>query len=197
MYNYFSKIIHALLLTSLIIGCDLVSTRDAENPESSRSSYIVATTSDQLFTNLRNSFLEKVAKDYISSFVDSSFLKSPFLFTPSSDAIFKYSSLTDWDLGSEDIYFRNLINAAEDKGNIILSLELLSNSIEGNTENRNYNYTILLPIIDETTSSIYEGNAFFKVSLDANNQWVITEWIDTKTSDNPTWSELKGRFYLF
>ena len=69
--------------------------------------------------------------------------------------------------------------------------------MEGNSESRNYDYRINLPPIDESTSSVYEGNAFFKVNLDNNNQWVITEWIDTKTGDNPTWSELKGRFYLF
>ncbi|MCB9206720.1 MAG: hypothetical protein H6611_05295 [Ignavibacteriales bacterium] len=174
-----------------------MTTRDAEDPENSRSSYIAATTPDQLFTNLRNSFSEKITKDYMSCFVDSSFLKITYSFTPSSEAIFKYNSLNDWDLESEDIYFRNLVNALSENDNIILTLELLSNSVEGNIENRNYNYKITLPIIDESTYSIYEGNAFFKVNLDANNQWVITEWTDTKVSDNPTWSELKGRFHLF
>lgn len=195
MYNYFSKIVSALVLTTLFFGCDLATTRDAEKPESGRSSYVIATTSDQLFINLRNSFLERISKDYISSFVDSSFLNTPFVFTPSADAVFKFGSLADWNLESEDIYFRNLVNETEDKGNIILTLELISNSVEGNIESRNYNYSILLPAIDETTASFYEGNAFFKINLDNNNQWVITEWVDTKTSENPTWSELKGRFY--
>jgi hypothetical protein len=119
------------------------------------------------------------------------------MFTPSSEAIFKYNVLTEWNLEAEEIYFRNLINAIEENKNIQLTLELLTNSVEGNSESRSYNYSISLPEIDESTSLIYEGNAFFKVNLDANNQWVITEWTDTKIGDNPTWSELKGRFYLF
>lgn len=181
----------------LAVSCDILVTRDAEDPESNRSSYIVATTPDQLFTNMKNSFSEKIVKDYTSSFVDSSFLKLPYVFSPSSEAIFKFNILTEWDLEAEEIYFRNLVNAINENSVIILKLELLSNSVEGNSESRNYNYTITLPEIDQSTSVLYEGNAFFKVNLDGNNQWVITEWTDTKTGDNPTWSELKGRFYLF
>lgn len=197
MYNFLSKIIFFLILLIYSVSCNLLETRDAEDPDTNRSSYVIATTPDQLFINLKNSFTEKIVKDYTSSFVDSSFLSKEFMFTPSSEAIFKYNALTEWDLEAEVTYFRNLVNAVAENKNIQLNLELLSNSVEGNSESRNYNYSILLPEIDESTSLLYEGNAFFKVNLDANNQWVITEWTDTKTGDNPTWSELKGRFYLF
>ena len=197
MYNFLSKIILFLFLLILSTSCNLLETRDAEDPDTNRSSYVIATTPDQLFINLKNSFTEKIVKDYTSSFVDSSFLSLQFMFTPSSEAIFKYNVLTEWDLEAEEIYFRNLINAIDENKNIQLTLELLSNSVDGNSENRNYNYTISLPEFDESTSLIFQGNAFFTVNLDENNQWVITEWTDTKTGDNPTWSELKGRFYLF
>ena len=197
MYNFLPKIILYLSLLLFITSCNLLETRDAEDPDTNRSSYIIATTPDQLFINLKNSFTEKIVKDYTSSFVDSSFLSLQFMFTPSSEAIFKYNVLTEWDLEAEEIYFRNLINAIDENKNIQLTLELLSNSVDGNSENRNYNYTISLPEFDESTSLIFQGNAFFTVNLDENNQWVITEWTDTKTGDNPTWSELKGRFYLF
>ena len=196
MYNYLQKIISIIILLGVINSCNLVNTRDAEDPELGRSSYVIATSPDQLFTNMRNSFAEKFEKDYMSSFVDSSFLSLPFIFTPSAESALKFNILTEWDLEAEEAYFRNLITAVGEE-NIILTLQLLSNSIEGNSESRNYNYRINLPAIDESTSLIYEGNAFFKVDLDNNNVWVITEWIDTKTGDNPTWSELKGRFYLF
>lgn len=196
MYINISKIIFIIIIFISLSGCNLLTTRDAEEPEQGRSSYVIATTPDQLFTNLRNSFLEKVENDYMSSFVDSSFLSIPYNFSPSSEATFKYNILTEWNLDAEKTYFRNLTNSVGEN-NITLSLELLSNSVEGDSESRNYNYSISLPVIDESTSLLYEGNAFFRVNLDANNQWVITEWIDTKTGENPTWSELKGRFYLF
>ena len=125
MYNFLSKIILYLSLLFLVTSCNLLETRDAEDPDTSRSSYIIATTPDQLFINLKNSFTEKIVKDYISSFVDSSFLSLQFMFTPSSEAIFKYNVLTEWDLEAEEIYFRNLINAIGENKNIQLTLELL------------------------------------------------------------------------
>lgn len=197
MYNYLSKITILILVVLFLSNCDLVTTREAEEPEQSRSSYIIATTPDQLFTNLRNSFSEKVEVDYMSSFVDSSFLSLPYIFNPSSGAQYKYNILTEWDLDAEEIYFRNLINAVGDDQSITVTLELISNSISSQSESRTYNYIIRLPAIDEGISEIYEGIAFFKVDLDANNQWVITEWTDTQVGSNPTWSELKGRFYIF
>lgn len=197
MYNNFSKIILSIILIFTFSTCDLLTTRDAENPETGRSSYIAATTPDQLFINLQNSFAEKIEKDYISNFVDSSFLKINYKFTPSSEAIVKYNILSDWDLEAEKSYFRNLINNIGDGKQIILSLQLVSNSVTENSENRNYNYSITLPIESETIPNFYKGNAFFNIRLDENNQWVIVEWIDNKSEDYPSWSELKGRFYIF
>jgi hypothetical protein len=197
MYNYFSKIILFLSLVIAFIGCDLLTTRDAEEPERSRSSFIIPTTPEQLFTNLRNSFSEKIVNDYLNSFVDSSFSDITFSFSASSQANFKYSVLSEWDLEEEEKYFNNLINAIGNKGNIILSLNLLETSIDGNSQSRSYNYSIQLPLIDDSTPKLFEGIALFKVVLDDNNQWVIAEWRDIENGDNPTWSELKGRFYIF
>ena len=197
MYNYFSKIIFILFVILAFGGCDLLSTRDAEDPERSRSSFIIPTTPEQLFTNLRNSFSEKISNDYLNSFVDSSFSEISFSYSSSPQANFKYSVLSEWDLESEEKYFNNLINAVGNKGTIILSLNLLETSIDGNSQSRSYNYSILVPLIDESIPELFEGIALFKVILDDNNQWVIAEWSDIENGDNPTWSELKGRFYIF
>jgi hypothetical protein len=197
MHNYFSKIIFGILLTAVFLSCDLLTTRNAEDPDAGRTSNPPATTVEQLFKNLKNSFFEKNSKDYIICFVDSSFLNLPFKFSASPEAIYKYNSLSEWSLESEDTYFKNLVNILSTNNNVILTLELITNSVQGNIETRSYNYKLELPFIDEGTNLIYEGNGLFTAVLDENNQWVITEWIDTKTGENPTWSELKGRFYFF
>ena len=198
MHNYFSKIIYISFCLILVLSsCDLLTTRKAEDPETSRSSYIVATTPDQLFANLKNSLAEKVEKDYMSNFVDSSFLSVDYKFTPSSEAILKYNILSEWNLDAERTYFRNLINNIDANKQIVLELQLVSSSVQENSEIINYDYSITLPINSEGTPNYYRGNASFKIDLDKNNQWVIVEWIDNKTEDYPSWSELKGRFYLY
>ena len=162
MYNNFSKIKYSLLVfIFLLSSCDLLTTRDAEDPESSRSSYIIATTPAQLFTNLQNSLKEKVEKDYLSSFVDSSFLNIDYKFTPSSEAIVKYNILSEWDLEAEKTYFKNLINTIKENESIQVSFETISSSVEGDGEIHNFNYTIFIPFISEDTETIYKGNSLF------------------------------------
>ncbi|PID59279.1 MAG: hypothetical protein CR986_06630 [Ignavibacteriae bacterium] len=196
MYYYFSKIIWVPLLLIITMSCNLLTTREAEEPINVRSSYRPATTPEQLFLNLTNSFSEKNEKDYISCFVDSSFLNEKYKFTPSSEALFNYNFLSDWDLTSEQIYFKNLINTFKEGDNIVITLNLISSSIEGNIGNRNYDYTIKLPEINENNAVTYKGNSSFTINLDNNNQWVITSWIDIQTGKtNPAWSDLKGRFF--
>lgn len=179
-----------------ISGCDLFTTRPAENPDSGRSSFQDATTKEQLFKNFTNSFIEKIESNYERNFADSAFSDKKFIFTPSSEAIVKYNILIEWNLKAEKNYFRNLINSIKESQTITINLELISSSVESNSANYNYDYSIQLPFISEEIPQIYRGNSFFKIELDANNHWVITQWIDNKTLDFPSWSELKGRFYL-
>lgn len=196
MYNYISKII-LILSAILVTGCNLLTTRDAEEPEVSRTLNLPATTVDQLFLNVRNSLSEKVAKDYISCFVDSSFTKVPFSFIPSSSANFKYDVFANWNLEAEEKYFNNVVNAIGVNGNVFLSLALLENSIDGTSQTLSYSYKLTLPFIDESTPQLFEGIAIFTVIQDNYSQWVIAEWNDIENGDAPTWSELKGRFYIF
>lgn len=196
MHNIFPKIIFFTLIL-YFTGCDLLTTRNAEDPKSARSSYIIATTPEQLFKNLQNSFREKIEQDYLNNFVDSSFSSLNYNFTPSSEAIVKYDILSQWDLKAEKTYFKNLINSLKSGESIQISFDFISSSVDGNSELHNLNYTILIPFISEDIATIYKGNSLFKINRDSNNQWVITEWIDSKTEDYPSWSELKGRFYLF
>ena len=54
-----------IILFSLIFlsGCDFLTTRNAEEPDIGRSSFVVATTPEQLFINLTDSFREKKLKE--------------------------------------------------------------------------------------------------------------------------------------
>ena len=194
-----NKIILFLVITLTVFvvsGCDILTTRKAENPDTGRSSFIAATTIEQLFKNFTESFREKIVRNYESCFVDSSFLSKRYKFYPDAKAATKYSILNEWDLEGERQYFSNLItNTSKDKS-VIVNLFNENSSRQGDSALYNYDYTILLPHSNtETLTHEYRGSAQFKINLDANNHWVITEWIDLSTNDFPSWSELKGKFY--
>ncbi len=188
-----------IILFGIVIlnSCELLQTRNAEKPVSQRSDFIVATTPQQLFKNLQDAFREKILRNYEVCFVDTSFLKKKYVFIPSAGSIVKYNILSDWDIDAEKQYFTNLISKVKEKDAIVLNLFNEENTSQGDSAQYVFDYKISFPVDDPNIPNEYEGSAQFTINLDANNQWVITKWQDFKKENFPSWSELKGRFYLF
>jgi hypothetical protein len=184
-----------IILTLFLFSCDILTTRDPENPDSQRKNYVPATTPDLLFLNIKNSFREKVLENYRASFVDLSFSPLPFVYIPSSESVASFPTLATWDLSAEQQYFNNLIiNTKEDKA-IILDLQNEIKNTMGDSAVYQYDYVLSLTPINENLQSSYSGNLIFYIYLDTRNQWVISRWEDFKSGDNPSWSELKGTLY--
>jgi len=186
-------IIFGILL--FLSSCDFLTTRNAEEPDIGRSSFVVATTPEQLFINLTDSFREKIERNYESCFVDSSFLNKGFTFYASSEATSKFSVLSNWSIDEEKDYFRNLLAIIPQEKTLVVNLFDESSSQQGDSAIYIFNYTILLPNISNQVDLEYRGSSEFKINLDANNQWVITEWTDIGIDEYPSWSVLKGNFY--
>ncbi len=192
------KTIYIYFMSVLFISysCDLVQTREAERPQTERSEYVLATTPQQLFKNLQAAFRERIVKNYEICFVDTSFLKKEYKFIPSAGSVAKYNVLADWDIQAEIQYFTNLVSKARKGELIVLTLENETSSPQGDSAQYTFDYRITIPVDDDNIPKEYRGSSQFKINLDANNQWVITEWQDFQKENYPSWSELKGRFYL-
>ena len=178
-----------------ISGCDLFTNRDPEVPDTARSNYLPATTLDILFSNLKSSLNEKVLENYMSSFVDASFIDLPFMFFPSSEAVVKFPALVEWNLSAERQYFNNLINSTKQNTPILLDLQNEIKNAAGDSAVFQYDYILTLSPIDESIPSVYRGNMKFYTFLDSRNQWVSGISGDIQIGTNPSWSELKGAMY--
>ncbi|MCF6270239.1 MAG: hypothetical protein L3J41_11035, partial [Melioribacteraceae bacterium] len=117
------KKIVIILLLFLYSGCDILSTRDAELPDTQRKNYLPATTPDILFLNIKNSLKEKVLENYMASFVDLAYSSYPFIFIPASEAVASFPGLVEWSLQSEQQYFNNLLVGTKEDIPIILDLQ--------------------------------------------------------------------------
>jgi hypothetical protein len=189
MKKYLSIII---LLLFLISGCDLLTTRTPEDPESRRSTFVTPVSAEILFQNLTGAFREKIVENYIACFVDTAFADVKFVFQPSAGA----SIPGNWNLQNEKDYFNSMLSSISEGSQITLQLvNETKNILENNKATYQYDYSISLPNTDTTLPEEFEGSAQFTIIKDERGQWVITEWIDIKKDDFPTWSELKGRFY--
>lgn len=183
----YSLVTGVLFIVLICSSCDLFEARNPEKPTQTRSSYSPAVTPDILFLNLKSSFKDRDLKNYMSCFVDTAFTKKKPLFSASAEAISQFPKLSEWDLSSEEQYFRKLASA-----NTSLSLSLTNETkmLAPDSALYNYDYTI-----GTAEGGTYSGSVQFKILLDQKNTWVISEWRDFSKSGQRCWSILKGLNY--
>jgi hypothetical protein len=181
-----------LFFLLLFGGCDLFQTRDAQQPNQSRSNFQSAVTHDLVIQNLVNSMKDKNSRNYLACFSDTSFL-----FLPSSGAASLYPSFaTSWDKPKEDSYFRSLIGNTWFPENLEMTLDItfLDSSQQGNSFIYTASYILTVPFTTLSIPSIYQGNLKFYMKQDSQI-WSIYLWEDNKNTNLPSWSDLKGRMY--
>ena len=191
----YKNILLCILFSITILSCDILTTREPEKPESAITNLFPATTPQILFNNLVESLSQKVTENYLSCIADSSLSSSTFKFFPASGAINKYSVLSEWVKDSERRYFNNLKTAVIENQPITLTLLNENSNMQGDSAIYQFDYIIILHL-SSTNQETFKGNAQFKIQIDRNNTWVITEWTDISIQGYSSWSELKGRYYL-
>jgi hypothetical protein len=191
------KFLSFILSTALFFsGCGLFSTRSAEAPDQPRSDFQQAVTPDILIENLVNSLQDKDVENYMATFSDPSFGGRTFTFSPSSSALSQYPSLSEgWGTKNEEQYFNNLIAKVSSSQSITLTLTNVSTSPQGDSLIYTASYTLNVPNSDPNLPQYYAGDLKFNMMIDSRSVWTIYYWQDSKNSDNPTWSDLKGRVY--
>jgi hypothetical protein len=189
------KAVKIILLSFLILsGCDIFSTRDAESPSQPRSNLLQAFERETLIDNFIISYKDKSVYDYLNCFSDSIFTGKEFTFVASSEAASQYPSLNqDWDIKSEETYFKNIIAASQDIP-ITLILSSPSFSQQGDSIIYTASYSLTVPFIDQEIENNFGGDLIFYMLRDNNLIWRIYFWQDLKSGDSQSWSEIKGRF---
>lgn len=184
--------IKILFLILLLTSCDLLTTRTPEEPLKPGSGNIPATSPQILFQNFKASLEDKIIENYLSCFVDSSFLKKRFLFIPATGSITQYPVLNSWNFNSERQYLNNL---KAQGANLNLNFTNEVNTPLGDSAIYSLDYSINITSNNLTFAGPYSGSALFKIFLDSRNQWVIVDWQDIKKENLNCWSDLKGRTY--
>ena len=185
------KIIFAFLIIG-ISSCDLLTTRNPEQPDALASNNIPATSPDILFNNLKSSLEEKIVENYMQCFVDQSFLQKEFRFISSTT---QYPILNSWNLDLEKQNFVNLKTRSKTGNSIVLVLSNAVSTQFGDSAIYQIDYNLSLSANDQNLNGVYKGRGEFKIFLDKKNppQWVIVEWRDFAIENALSWSDLKGR----
>lgn len=186
----------SLFMILLLSGCDLFTTRDPENPDENRANFLPPKEPAVVIENLKNSFNDKNTQNYIACFVDTLFVDKAFIFLPSSEAVSAYAFLAqDWGLDDERRYFNSVVAKVPKDFPMTLTFSDESySSLSGDTLIYSANYFINIPH-NSSEPKNYSGNLQFNMIRDSRSDWAIYYWKDTRSSNLPSWSEMKGIFY--
>ncbi len=188
-----NKHLYIIFLFALLTSCDIFTTRTPEEPDKPSSNFLAATSPAILFNNLKSSVEEKIVENYISCFVDTSYLKKKYNFIAATGSIAQYPVLKNWSLSEEKQYFINLISKLPEGKNIELTLTNTQLNLFGDSAVYYYDYNLVVYSDNKLIGGPYKGSAQFKIFTDSRNQWSIVEWQDIKKENYSCWSDLKGR----
>ncbi len=178
-----------------LTACDVFTTRDAEDPEDTRSNYTTPSEPEILIRNLVSSFSDKDANNYVKSFTDPAFSNKVFYFLPTSSALQTWGNLwRDWNIDKEFQYFQNLVNETPDELPVTLVFTNEVYNPLGDSLNYTAEYFISVPQLN-TDPFNYRGNVEFGMIRDMRDTWAIYSWKDNVISESQSWSDLKGSNY--
>jgi hypothetical protein len=190
------------LFVSLIIiislsGCDIFTTREAEQPNQPRSNFIPALTPEDVLTNLKSSLEDLNVENYLACFSDSAFSERQFRFAASSTAISQFPIMAaGWGKMEEQQYFLNMKNKIPEEKQILLTFfDIQIGSTQGDSTIFTGSYSLNVPHNDPGVPVLFEGELSFSMNRDSRSVWTIHFWRDNRSGEMPSWSELKGRFY--
>lgn len=191
------RILKLLLVLFLCFnGCDIFDTRQAEMPSTPRVNLEPAATPEIAVNNLSAAFREKNIQAYISVFADSSATGRVFSFTASSGSELKYGGIfNEWGIRSEERYYTNLSAANGESGFMQMTASDIQNVSFGDSSYVDMNYEISVQNDGQSSISGYSGGLQLKLIKDKNALWRIYSVTDIKSSENLTWSDLKGISY--
>jgi hypothetical protein len=190
------KYLFLILFSFVFFSCELFTTRNAEEPVQPRSNFQPAVEPSILIQNLIYSFADKNVENYLACLTDSTHSEKAFSFSPSGGASAQFPELADkWGIKNEEQYFNNVKVRVPVDIPITLSFSGSQENPLGDSLIFTSSYSINIPHNDSDIPMNYQGELRFHLIRDNTSIWRIYFWQDIKSSDVPSWSELKGRFY--
>ena len=198
MINMRKYIALFIALTLILSACDMFSTRNPEEPDTGKSSFVPPTSPSIVISNFVSAVAEKNVENYLLCLADTAQSdKFYFYFKPTADAFALYSSIfVNWSRHSERNYFNKLITNMPDEVYPKISLT-------------NTRFEVLLPDsavfvadydlkVEHLINSVkkhFNGRLQFTVYPRDNGLWSIKSWYDYDVIQDTvqSWSFLKAQ----
>ena len=180
-----------------IVSCGLFETRDPEEPNTGKSTYLPPTSANIVISNFLNSIQEKNTENYIANF-SSGEAERNFIFQPTANAYAIYTSLFDtWDIDNERRSFLAMVSNLDEETKPVVAIsnqkfDVLSPDSAVFIADYMLNISHDLATIDND----FTGTLQFTIYPEPDGLWYIVRWVDIKNTEDSldTWSILKAVF---
>jgi len=187
-----------ITLTLILSACDMFSTRNPEEPDTGKSSFVPPTSPSIVISNFVSAVAEKNVENYLLCLADTAQSdKFYFNFKPTADAFALYSSIfVNWSRHSERNYFNKLITNMPDEVYPKISLTntrfevLLPDSAVFVAD-----YDLKVEHLINSVNKHFNGRLQFTVYPRDNGLWSIKSWYDYDVIQDTvqSWSFLKAQ----
>lgn len=186
-----------VLVSMLLLGCDLFATREPESPITGGSLFEQPTTPTTVLRNMQNAINFSNPLDYRKCFSDSAVGLEPFRFQPSAEGLsVSPGRFVDWSIDDEEGYIRTIFSELVPgaASTLVLTPDEVTATPIGDSITYNADYTVSFPHTREGVEREATGRLVFTMKLSPRNEWYITRWQDIAVNNQPSWSLLKARF---
>ncbi len=185
MHRYFFIMGVALL----VAGCDLFTTREAQTPDTGRSSWDVPRVPGDVLRNITVALAERNAVDYMRSVHPDTFA-----FVADAVTLSNHPELASWGVAEESHHITQLLSGGVLPRDSILAVifEDVEQTELSDSAYLRENYTLLAGVTVPGVAHQMVGTAEFYLKTGPDGYWVIERWVDSRTEGQPTWSELKA-----
>ncbi|NQT35143.1 hypothetical protein HQ587_08135 [bacterium] len=188
-----------LLLSLLLISCDLFSTRAPENPDDTSASEWQFPSSPRIVVNnLEIAVGRRSIVDYMKSFSDASEAEMSFQFEADSETQLRYPGLFDnWGRENERSHVLALFSPDNLPLDSLVELTIVLDRepvVLGDSAEIYADYELHIGHKNETAPRQMQGQLDFGLKRADDGGWYLVFWRDVRIDGHDCWSDLKARF---
>ena len=174
----------------LLSGCDLFSTRDAEDPDAGRSSWSLPLEPPDVMRNISYAYADLNSFDYMLSISSDSFS-----FIADAIALSNHPELDGWSRTQENDHIKHLFEGDVLSQDSVLSVIFEDSVRIGLSNPDSESWQAKYTITGVTATGVahqMSGTVVFHLVIESEGYWVIRRWEDRRTEGEATWSDLKA-----
>lgn len=173
-------------------------TREPEDPESTRQSWVQPRDPENVLDNLRNAVIEQNTENYLRSLSDTSKSLPPFRFIPEPTIAAENPGFFEfWTRDNERLYFNTLKELTpNDSLHVLTFQDKRINSLGVDSTLVIANYVLRINHIQQNDGVPAEtrGEARFTMYKDTFGDWSVVRWEDRAVEEKPVWTLLKANY---